>query len=190
MPSTQSRVPKPHRFDAVGCSTYDLLATDRPRRRFDVVAVAGRTVLAEEFGALGLRIGAQHRQCAGRRDAGRRAGQLHGPLGLDVCHRPRRPENAANVPFRRCSRPAGQSPSARPRRPTSANVHTTLNRWPNSQRPTIGIRNSDSMINPGTTIAPTTGGNTFQVLQQLEQKQKVILRPGGGVVLGRVGRRA
>ena len=46
------------------------------------------------------------------------------------------------------------------------------------------------MIKPGHDDRADDRREHFEVLEQLEQEQKVVLGPGGGVVLGRVGRRA
>ena len=136
-----------------------------------MMAVAGRTVLAEQFGALRLRIGAEHRERARRRNAGRRAGQLDGPLGLGLGV-----GDGGQIVLRVLGLPLWSARSASavstPAPTSSANVHTTLKRCPSSQRPMNGIRNSDSITSPGTTIAPTIGGNTSRYLSSWNRNRK------------------
>ena len=72
---------------------------------------------------------------------------------------------------------------------SSANVQTTLNRWPSCQRPMNGIKNSDSITSPGTTIAPTIGGNSSKYLSVWNRNKKYDFGPRGRVAFRRIGRR-
>ncbi len=82
MPRTQSRLPKPHKFDALGFSAMIICDSSAELLSAEWLWQRG-TMLAKELRALRFGIVLKHGERPGRRDAVGRTGQLDGPLGLD-----------------------------------------------------------------------------------------------------------